>query len=466
MIFSTPTFFLFFAIYLALHFLIPPRHRITLILVASIIFYGYYRPDYIWIPLLLTCIAYVGSISINKAQTQKARKLRLIFTISLLCLPLIFYKYIDFLYLSFIAIFSKEKQSLFSLPLPLGISFITFTLIAYLADVYKNRFSAEPNLKILSAYVLFFPQLIAGPILKPAQLIPQLKTPRPALSGRFILGTTIFTVGLVKKLVFADTIAPIVDSIYSAAPETLHLTDYLMAIYGFAMQIYCDFSGYTDMALGLGFILGVKLPKNFIQPYMAISLVDFWKRWHITLSTWLRDYIYIPLGGSRHGFQLQVQSVLITMFIGGLWHGANWTFVIWGLLHAIGIILWHGGKKLAWSRRIESLPRGFRILVTLHIVLILWVFFRSPDFMTALKMLSGPFTTVSKNPLYFDMKNAFPLFLLILFYSTHWLDDYRRLHIFIRKLPQALLYMIIIFLWTLTMVLSGGSSGNFIYFDF
>src|SRR6185437_9531767 len=205
--------------------------------------------------------------------------------------------------------------------LPLGISFVTFTLTAYVVDVYRGRFRVERNLVKMRGYVLFFPHLIAGPILRPHELLPQLGHLRRALGARFTLGVALFAIGLVKKVIFADTISVLVDHVYHES-GVVSGWEYLLAVHGFSMQIYCDFSGYTDMAIGLAYILRIRLPTNFRRPYISSSIVEFWRRWHITLSFWLRDYLYIPLGGNRQGRSRQMLNLLITMVLGGLWHGA------------------------------------------------------------------------------------------------------------------------------------------------
>jgi alginate O-acetyltransferase complex protein AlgI len=466
MIFSSPIFFLFFAIYLPLHFLIPAKHRVSLIVIGSTIFYGYYRPVYIWIPFTLTAGAYAGAILIDSATKTFSRKLRLAGTIIVLLMPLMFYKYADFFYLSVIGPLFSWTEPIVDLPLPLGISFITFTLIAYAVDVYKGRFPVERSYKTLSAYILFFPQLIAGPILKPGQLIPQLKDPEAARNGSFTYGAIIFTLGLVKKLIFADSIAVVVDSVYSAAPNSMHITDYIIAIYGFPMQIYCDFSGYTDMALGLGYILGITLPNNFSRPYTASSLVEFWRRWHITLSFWLRDYLYIPLGGNRKGIPKELRNIMITMTLGGLWHGASWTFVVWGALHGLGILAFHLTRKKSWIKPLTKIPKWICTLFTFHFVTLLWIFFRAPDFSTISNVLSGPFNSSLSDMSSFISNNGFILFILSFFYLTHILDDHAHFYYLIHKVPKSLAWVFIIFMFVLAVALSGGNSAAFIYFDF
>jgi alginate O-acetyltransferase complex protein AlgI len=381
-------------------------------------------------------------------------------------MPLMFYKYADFFYLSIMGPLFSWTEPIVDLPLPLGISFVTFTLIAYAVDVYKGRFPVERSYKTLSAYILFFPQLIAGPILKPGELIPQLKDPEPARNGSFTYGAIIFTLGLVKKLIFADSIAVVVDSVYSAAPNSMHITDYIIAIYGFPMQIYCDFSGYTDMALGLGYILGIALPNNFSRPYTASSLVEFWRRWHITLSFWLRDYLYIPLGGNRKGIPKELRNIMITMTLGGLWHGASWTFVVWGALHGLGILAFHLTRNKSWSRPLTKIPKWVGTLFTFHFVALLWIFFRAPDFSTVSNVLSGPFNGSLSDMSSFISNNGFILFILSFFYLTHILDDHAHFYYLIHKVPKSLAWVFIVFMFVLAVALSGGNSAAFIYFDF
>ena len=300
MLFSTPVFFVFFAIYFAIHLLLPARYRLCLIVAGSTVFYAWWKPAYAWLPYLLASIAYFGVIWLMRAEPGPSRKLRLTLTIVLLFLPLFLFKYSNFLFIDVIGAFSGDQARLMDLALPLGLSFVTFTLTAYVVDIYKGRFPPDSSPLTVLAYVLFFPHLIAGPILRPAELIPQLSRPRRAKSLHLTAAISLFTVGLIKKLVVADQLAGMVDAAYeqtslASAPEAL------LAIYGFSAQIYCDFSGYTDMAIALAMMLGIRLPTNFAQPYCATSIVSFWRRWHITLSFWLRDYLYIPLGGNRGG---------------------------------------------------------------------------------------------------------------------------------------------------------------------
>jgi D-alanyl-lipoteichoic acid acyltransferase DltB (MBOAT superfamily) len=269
--------------------------------------------------------------------------------------------------------------------LPIGISFFTFQAITYVVDVYRGETPAAllVDVAILQA---FFPHIVAGPIVRANELLPQLRTPRDPRA--VLAGPAIFLIlgGLVKKTVVADELARrVVDPVYSD-PSAHSASELLLAFYGFAAQIYCDFSGYTDMAIGLALLLGYQLPQNFNRPYLALSVQDFWRRWHMTLSRWLRDYLYIPLGGNRHGRAKTYRNLMVTMLLGGLWHGAAWTFVLWGGIH---------GGALSAERWARERFAGFRLpawaawFVTFHVVCVAWVFFRAPDLATAFDVLGG-----------------------------------------------------------------------------
>ena len=274
----------------------------------------------------------------------------------------------------------------FRFALPLGISFMTFTITAYVVDTYRSQYPVEKKLQRLLAYVLFFPHLIAGPILRPNELLPQFSHWTRAIDARFTLGVCLFANGLTKKLVFADIIAGAVDHVYASTAQQLSAWEYLLAIHGFSVQIYCDFSGYTDMAIGTACILGIRLPINFRRPYAAHSIIDFWRRWHITLSSWLRDYLYIPLGGNRNGEGRRLLNLMTTMVLGGLWHGAAWTFVIWGALHGTALVGVHllRARLARWN---IVVPAWLGILGTFYFVTFAWVYFRAPDIGTAHRVL-------------------------------------------------------------------------------
>ncbi len=361
---------------------------------------------------------------------------------------------------------SVTAGSLVSWTFPLGISFITFTMIAYVVDVYRGMYPVEKSPGLLSGLVLFFPHLIAGPILRPHDLLPQLANPQPAWRGfgiRFVYGFAIFTLGLFKKTVVADTLSETVRTVYEGAGSGLNAVDYLLAWYGFCVQIYCDFSGYTDMAIGVAIILGVRLPINFRQPFAATSIVEFWRRWHITLTNWLRDYIYIPLGGNRSGSTLQFRNVIVTLGLSGLWHGANWNFVVWGLVHGMAIAF---NQRLGRSKVWSGMPDWLKIFVTFHFVCIAFILFRSPDLSTAVRVMAGPFLAPLCKFDVFISVHMFELMLLCAFFATHRWDSHRSVRRSVRRLPAIVLWPVLAIVWIFSISVSQDNSSKFIYFDF
>ena len=463
MLFSSPAFFIFFVIYFACHLIIPRAYRVYLIIVGSTIFYAWWKVEYVWIPYLLMAIAFCGAAALSRAKGS-ARVALAAATIVLLFLPLAVFKYADFLYSDVLGPLFGWHGKVLNLALPLGVSFVTFTLTAYVVDIYRGKFPAHNRPSTVLAYVLFFPHLIAGPILRPDELIPQLEHPLPARLRRLAVPLAIFSVGLVKKLVFADQLADVVDPVFTSGGSVLGAPEALLAIYAFSVQIYCDFSGYTDMAIGLALMLGVRLPNNFLRPYAAESLIGFWRRWHITLSFWLRDYLYIPLGGNRGGRVAEIRNILITMVLGGLWHGANWTFVLWGLLHGVGLSLVHLKNRLLGAR--FDLPKFAAVLLTFHVVTFAWVLFRAPNLGKAGQIALAPFVGAWPNIGDFASRYGFFLILMAIFFATHRYDDHRRIRAFVRYTRAEILWPLLGLLWVLSITLSQASSAKFIYFDF
>ena len=465
MLFSSPAFFAFFAIYFLLHLLTPARWRVYLIIAGSTVFYAWWRIEYTWLPYALMATAYGGVIWMGRAADSRQRRGRAAIAIAVLFLPLLFFKYTNFIYRDVLGPVFGWRGTPLNLPLPLGVSFVTFTLTAFIVDIYTRRFAEVPRPATALAYVLFFPHLIAGPILRPAELVPQLERPRRLALRRLLAPVTIFTIGLVKKLVFADPIAEAVDSIYAQGPGAISAPAALLALYGFSVQIYCDFSGYTDMAIGLALMLGVRLPTNFLRPYAATSIVDFWRRWHVTLSSWLRDYLYFPLGGSRGSTALQARNIVVTMALGGLWHGASWTFVVWGLFHGLALAVVHAIQRA--SGTVRALPRWLGVVITFHFVTVGWVFFRAPSIRVAARMLGAVFTGGGwTRGSTFVAANLFVVALVVVFLALHQYDDHRRMKAVARRVRPEVLWPVIIFLWLTAITVSQGSSAKFIYFDF
>ncbi|MBM3491957.1 MAG: MBOAT family protein [Alphaproteobacteria bacterium] len=462
MLFHTPSFAVFFAAYFLLHVALPPAHRLWLVVAGGSLFYGYWQPLHVWLPLGLTLIACLGAAVVAAQADPAARRRWLAVTVVLLLLPLAVFKYTGFLLSDVMGLASAGIEAPV-IALPLGISFVTFTLIAYAVDVARRDFPPGGKPVLLGANVLFFPHLVAGPILRPGQVIPQLARPRAWRGAPWTLAGLIFTSGVIKKVWLADQLAPVVDRII-VQPQPSAAEAWL-CLYAFAGQIYGDFSGYTDMAIGLALALGVRLPSNFRRPYAATSVALFWRRWHITLSEWLRDYLYIPLGGNRGGRLRRLRNVVLTMGLGGLWHGAAWTFVAWGLLHAGGILLAHFWGAARRHLGLPALPSPLAILLCFHFVAVCWIFFRAPDFASAARLLAALVGNGS-DALDVAGANLLPLTVLAVFFATHRYDGHARLRLLARRLPAALLWPPMLAIVGFGMLAQLGGAQQFIYFEF
>ena len=397
MLFPTLEFALFFIFVLGVAWSIyrkPNAHRFFL-LVASYVFYGFWNWRYCFLLFALSAVAWLIAKLMMTKKFALSPKWYLGVGIGFFVLVLIYYKYIGFLletFQSFMIWFDPNSTlSIVDNPiLPLGISFITFHAISLLFDAYRQKLKQTPSLVNVLLYVSFFPQLIAGPILRASQFLPQLEKPRQADYIRITRAGILITVGLFKKVIIANYLATqLVDDVFSHTGE--HVST-LLGVYGYAIQIYCDFSGYTDIAIGCAMLLGYQFPLNFRNPYIASSIQDFWHRWHITLSTWLRDYLYIPMGGSRHGLPRTLICLMITMLIGGLWHGAGWQFIIWGGYHGLLLVIYHlwakwaNNKNFTW--RNSMLWKIVSIVFVFHLVTLGWIFFRATNMSEAFRVMS------------------------------------------------------------------------------
>jgi alginate O-acetyltransferase complex protein AlgI len=375
-----------FAVYWSL-----PRHRWRMgwLLLASGVYYAS------WHPWLLTLIAfsaltdYAAALWLETLPSPRLRRLVLIGSITINLGLLAFFKYVNF-FLATAGSVGKllgwQKDPLhLNVVLPLAISFYTFETISYVVDVYRGRTKAVRNPLDYALFILFFPHLMAGPIVRPHDFLPQVQRRKRFSWNRLEVGVRLFLFGLFKKAVLADSLAAVVDPVF-AAPGSHSSQAAWLATVGYALQIYCDFSGYSDMACGLAHALGFKLPVNFRQPYLAASIAEFWHRWHVSLSTWLRDYLYVPLGGSRGGRWRTCRNLMITMLLGGLWHGANWTFVFWGFYHGTLLVLQRVCRLPAWLA--GQAARPLWTVLTFLSVLVGWVFFRAQSFTEAGTMLT------------------------------------------------------------------------------
>ena len=396
MLFPTSTFAIFFLLVLPLSWLTMPwQHRWRpFIIVASYVFYSWWDWHFVFLLAGSTLWNHVLATAIYRSRVASQRRLLLAIAIVGNVGVLGYFKYYDFFVSSgdnlLSAVGLDMPLGIRTIVLPVGVSFYTFMAISYVVDTYRGDF-VPVTLEKFAAYLSFFPHLVAGPIVRPAELIPQFDEPRDPRSVDTSRAFYLIATGLFKKVVIANYLAgSIVDDVFGAPGQHSSL-ELLVAVYAYAVQIYADFSGYTDIAIGIALLLGFKFPQNFDSPYAAVSIQDFWRRWHMTLSRWLRDYIYIPLGGNRRGEVRTYANLLATMLIGGLWHGAGWTFVVWGGLH--GVYLAAGRLRRG---RDDERPTGLalwrRRIVTFHLVCLAWVFFRADSFGTAWDVLTGVFT--------------------------------------------------------------------------
>ena len=382
MLFNSLLFLVFFLLVTSGYYLLPKSTRWIWLLAASCYFYMYFKPEYILIILFTIVVDYIAGILIEKAE-GRVRKVFLLASIITNVGVLAFYKYFNFFAENinhFSGHFNGPQIKLLNFILPIGLSFHTFQAMSYTIEVYKGNQKAERHFGLYALYVMFYPQMVAGPIERPQQLLPQLKKLKPFNNKTFVSGIFLMLVGLFKKAVVADRLGLYVDPVFSN-PRGHSALDLLLATYFFAFQIYCDFSGYTDIAIGAALTLGVELIRNFNMPYLSVNISEFWKRWHISLSTWFRDYVYIPLGGNRVSKFMWGRNILIVFVLSGAWHGANWTFLIWGLLHGVFMI---GERSFGNNKRTHHRPLGWpaiflRRLWVFSLVTFAWIFFRSQN---------------------------------------------------------------------------------------
>lgn len=381
--FVSVAFFVFFAILLCLQSLIRSANiRQLILLAASYVFYGWWDWRFCFLMLGLTLVAYITALMLEKRKSRAILCVGVVVPLAVL----LYFKYTNFFIDSFCALFGIVNPGALNIILPVGISFYTFQSLSYTIDVWRSKVKISHNFAKFALYISFFPQLVAGPIVKAADFLPQLDEDRRPNRKNVWRGIQIFVWGMLKKAVLADRLSGFVDSVY-AAPAAFSSATVLLAVIAYAMQIYFDFSGYSDMAIGCAKCLGYDLNVNFDLPYISQNVSEFWKRWHISLSTWLQEYLYIPLGGNRKGQARTYLNLMLTMLLGGLWHGAGVNFVLWGALHGAALCI-----HKAWSKRHPRKEKGrlqtvLHVLATFAFVTLCWVFFRAQSISDALVVL-------------------------------------------------------------------------------
>jgi len=410
MFFDTPIYAFFLAVVVLAYWRLGWHNQNRMLLVASYIFYGWWDVRFLGLIAASTVVDYYCARAI--AASEDTRRRRLLLTLSLV-VNLGFlgaFKYFNFFVDSFAAVleslgFHQVPVTMLRILLPPGISFYTFQEVAYIVDVYHRKLEPAHSLLEYALFISLFPHLIAGPIQRPSHLLPQVQAPRVFDQERFFNGLMLILSGLFRKVVIADNCSLIANAVFSGRLGEPNLATTLLGTYAFAWQIYGDFSGYSDIARGSAQLLGFHFMVNFRQPYLATSLQDFWRRWHISLSTWLRDYLYIPLGGNRHGEVMTYRNLMLTMLLGGLWHGANWTFVVWGAIHGAGLAIERfftrtlavlRGRPETESRTdgaeassLFALRPWLSRIVIFHLVCLTWIFFRAETVHGAFAMLGG-----------------------------------------------------------------------------
>lgn len=484
MIFSTTIFLVFFIVVFCVYWVFLGmvkdenkrlKVRILFLLLASYYFYMSWNPIFILLILFSTLVDYFAGKEIYNSTSKKRKRLFLITSLVVNLGFLAYFKYANFFLDTVNQITSMVSSDggtnyFLNIVLPVGISFYTFQSMCYTIDIYYGKMKPSKNFFEFSLYVSFFPQLVAGPIVRAKDFIPQLKGNKFFKDINFQLAANYFIMGLVKKVLIADNIAPMSDALFSDPVQYGTLGTWI-GVMAYAIQIYCDFSGYSDMAIGVAALLGFKLMENFNMPYTATNVTDFWRKWHISLSTWLRDYLFIPLGGSRGTKAMYHRNLMITMLLGGLWHGASWNFVVWGGLHGLALILHKLYKtkvsdKIQFSKASNVLYNTASWFITMVFVCVTWVFFRAQTFGDSWQIIKNMFFFKKSD---FSIPVGFYLLLLLIvighFFGVKYFQkiEENRNHVFKRPFFQAILWGIAIF-----AILLFGQDDNqaFIYFQF
>ena len=461
MVFSSNIFlFAFLPFFLACYYLTPWRAKSALILVFSYAFYAWWRPDFLGLLVGVTVVSYGFALAIGNASDESRRHHLLTAGVTVNLLALAYFKYANFGIESFnVALASAGigPVEFTHVLLPIGLSFYIFHAISYLIDIYRREAPPARNLIDFAAFIALFPHLVAGPVLRYHLLAEQFRS-RTHSWDRFSRGCVVFMIGFCKKVLIADTVAPLADAAFSAS--TPSVADAWLGAVAYTIQLFFDFSGYTDMAIGLALMIGFVFPENFNDPYVSRSITEFWKRWHMSLSNWLKEYLYVSLGGNRKGVVRTYVNLFLTMLLGGLWHGANWTFVVWGA--------WHGGILVLeryWEQRFGKplLPGWLRVIKTMLLVMVGWVLFRAADISGAIRMFKGMLglngLTFSPSVQWQVTPDRLGILVLgiALVYAMPWLRRNQGSH--------ARYLLVPLFLWAVA-TLSSQSFTPFLYFQF
>jgi alginate O-acetyltransferase complex protein AlgI len=480
-------FFIFFAIVGMSYYVTAGRFRWAILLGASYFFYGVYQTKYLAFIILSTLITFVTAMLMGRKEANSDRKIYLF--ISLFCNLglLLVMKYYNFFLDSLSATFSffeiPYKNPVFRIVAPVGISFYIFQVVSYSIDVYRGQIAPEKHIGIFALYVAFFPKLLAGPIERAKQFLIQIHQIHRWDWERVTGGFKLMVWGLFKKVVIADRIAALIDPIFTN-PDQFTGPSFALASFLYSFQVYCDFSGYTDIAIGVSQIFGYKLMDNFNRPYSARTIAEFWRRWHISLSTWLRDYLYIPLGGNRVAPTRLYYNLLIVFLICGFWHGANWTFIAWGLIHGLYLVFGHLTRKVrariaqaTGINRISLIHNGIQIVITFILVSLAWIFFRADLLSDAVYILSHLHTGWGKildpdkmHAIFLMGKPGINIIIIVLslffLWFVHRLEAHVNMRYMLVKKPLWLRWPLYYFMLIAVLLLSAPDTQKFIYFQF
>lgn len=488
MLFNSIPFVIFFLIAVLSYYITPQRFRWIQLLAASCFFYVYSSAWYILLLFVSIGTTYLAGRFIGTVSNPKAKRTALVCSIVLNLLLLVFFKYFGLLsygaksVLDLFNVASKPKFLDFSPVVPIGISFYTFKVIGYMIDVYRGKIAPEKHFGKYAAFAAFFPEIMSGPIDRADSLLPQLNEVHKFDYNTVTAGLKLMALGYFKKAVVADTLCTYVDTVYGNL-NAQNGFSLLIAAFLFSIQIYCDFSGYSDIARGAGRVMGFRMIENFDNPYFATSIKDFWRRWHISLSTWFRDYLYIPLGGNRCGKLRNYTNLMITFLVSGLWHGANITFIVWGALHGIyqviGKLTLNLRKRIYSALRIDRIPfikKAASILITFVLVTLAWIFFRADTISDATYFLTHLFdwNMASKYDLFVSLKSVFgtraefyrTACVLPVFFMFTLLDYFKGCNTLISRQKAPVRYIIYVLIILYISLFARAGVQDFIYLQF
>ena len=474
MIFNSLAFAVFLPVVLALYYVLPFKWQNRMLLGASLFFYAWWDWRFLGLLAFTILIDFYASHAVFRASTRKRKKQWMLLSVISNVTVLVIFKYSNFFVQSFAIFLSKlgfvVHTPILQLVLPIGISFYTFMSMAYVIDVYRGELTPTPHLFDFALFVCYFPHLVAGPILRAPQLLPQLTHERRIKLEQIRDGVALIVIGYVRKVVIADIISPLVAEAFTHM-DSLGSGDLILRMYLFAIQLYGDFAGYSDIARGVSKLFGIELNLNFATPYLSQNITEFWRRWHISLSSWLRDYVYIPLGGNRKGkFRTYINNFL-TMLIGGLWHGANWTYVVWGGLNGMYLAIHKAYLDISGKQQKQPLERAkwtfvtpFKVFFTFTLAAFAFIIFRSPNFssashyITKMFSLKGGITRIGSSV--FILPFVLLAFALDIAQYTKWGEQ------FVARTPLWQRAIIFGVLFAFVLIAGSDNSQPFIYYQF